>query len=242
VIPNTNYYTCRALNFPPTLQLPNNHYSDDTFKNPLAPSNKAEKEKGQTLFTRRFPNWRGGIDTFKNLFAPSNKTEKEGRHNFFTRRLSGWRGGIALNATLAGAVLLVNVVILATAKAKYTFKDGLATIHASCETAKAVSLTAHVLINILSTLLLGASNYAMQVASSPTRADIDRAHRRQKTLDIGVLSIRNFRWVSRWRLAAYMLLLLSSIPLHFVYVLIWHIFISISNAVLVTNIIIGTIP
>lgn len=54
--------------------------------------------------------------------------------------------------------------------------DGLSIVcSGDCKTAKSVSLTIHILINFPSTLLLAASNYAMQVASSPSRADIDKA-------------------------------------------------------------------
>src|SRR4029077_16642723 len=93
---------------------------------------------------------------------------------FFLRRLSGWRGGMALNATFVGAVLLVNVLILIWAAAKSQFTNGFATVFSGdCAKAKTLTMVAHLFINILSTLLLGASNYAMQVTSSPLRADVD---------------------------------------------------------------------
>ncbi|GME32262.1 uncharacterized protein LTHEOB_759 [Neofusicoccum parvum] len=75
----------------------------------------------------------------------------------------------------------------------------------------------HLAINAASTLLLGASNYSMQVLSAPTRKDIDEAHRRGSWLDIGVLSIRNFASIRGKKLWLWLALGFSSVPLHLVY-------------------------
>jgi hypothetical protein len=123
---------------------------------------------------------------------------------------------------MAGAVLILNVSFLIWGTTSFLVQDGVATVYnGECSTVSGISIASHLLINITSTLLLSASNYAMQVASSPSRADIDRAHEKQRSLDIGVLSLRNFGWVSKGRVLAYGLLLLSSIPLHFMQV---HVF------------------
>jgi hypothetical protein len=130
---------------------------------------------------------------------------------------------MALNATFVVAVLLVNILILICAAAKFQFTNGFATVFSGdCTKVKTLTVVAHLLINVLSTLLLGASHYAMQVASSPLRADVDRAHRKQGWLDIGVFSFRNFKWISKYRLATSGLLLLSSVPLHFMQVISTH--------------------
>lgn len=76
---------------------------------------------------------------------------------------------------------------------------------------------AHLVINILSTLLLGACNYSMQCLSSPTRAEIDKAHNKGVWLDIGVPSVRNLRRLSTARVTLWWLLAISSIPLHLLY-------------------------
>jgi len=69
----------------------------------------------------------------------------------------------------------------------------------------------------MSTLLLGASNFAMQVLAAPTREEVDRAHSKGKWLDIGVPSLHNVRYISKTRRNIYLLLCLSSIPLHLLY-------------------------
>jgi hypothetical protein len=69
-------------------------------------------------------------------------------------------------------------------------------------------------INILSTLLLGASNNCTQLLVAPKRKYISDAHAAGRYLDVGVSSIRNFMAVSRWRQCLCAGLFLSSIPLH----------------------------
>ncbi|KAF1966152.1 hypothetical protein BU23DRAFT_417826, partial [Bimuria novae-zelandiae CBS 107.79] len=60
-------------------------------------------------------------------------------------------------------------------------------------------------------------NYTMQVLSSPTRKEIDRAHRNGKWFDIGVLGVHNLRRIPLKRLMLCSILILSSSPLHLFY-------------------------
>ena len=80
-----------------------------------------------------------------------------------------------------------------------------------------MSLWLHLAINVLSTLLLGASNYCMQCLTSPTREEVDRAHSRHIWLDIGIPSVRNLRRVSWYKIILWWLLAISGIPLHLLY-------------------------
>lgn len=72
----------------------------------------------------------------------------------------------------------------------------------------------HVLINFLSSMLLAGSNYTIQVMSSPTRQEIDRAHRQGDWLVVGLSSFRNWKWIAKKRAILCFVLGLSSIPLH----------------------------
>lgn len=82
---------------------------------------------------------------------------------------------------------------------------------------KEASRWLHLMVNILSTALLAASNYCMHCLSAPTRQDIDEAHSKRRWLDIGVPSIRNLRSISKARVFLWSLLAISSIPLHLLY-------------------------
>jgi hypothetical protein len=72
----------------------------------------------------------------------------------------------------------------------------------------------HLLINGMSTALLCASSYCMQCLSSPTRQELDQAHKKRSWLDIGVLSPRNMKSISGSRRVRWLVLGLSTIPLH----------------------------
>ncbi len=57
-----------------------------------------------------------------------------------------------------------------------------------CSRTEIISAGLHVIINVLSTLLLGASNMCMQLLAAPTRSEIDKAYKDFVWLDIGVPS------------------------------------------------------
>ncbi|KAF2651829.1 hypothetical protein K491DRAFT_579053, partial [Lophiostoma macrostomum CBS 122681] len=85
-----------------------------------------------------------------------------------------------------------------------------------CEEISHINTIAHVSINIIGTLLLGCSSLVMQMLSAPTREDIDAAHSKQSWLDIGVLSLRNVAFFGYARKACWLMLALSSLPLHLI--------------------------
>ena len=115
-------------------------------------------------------------------------------------------------------VLIINIVVVSWASSLPESDDLLPILYrGSCSVVFNANIAVHVLINALSTLLLGASNYAMQLAIAPTRKDIDAAHSRRRWLEIGVPSLRNLLSVSFLRKSCWAILLLSSLPLHLLY-------------------------
>lgn len=134
-------------------------------------------------------------------------------------RYSGWRGGFV--AAIAGVtfVLLLNITCAIVAATAGNPRDGIATAYTGdCKVASRWTTGLHLFINVLSSLLLGASSYCMQRLVAPTRGEIDKAHAKGKWLDVGVLSLRNLSSIKKTRLTLWILLALSSIPLHFLYV------------------------
>jgi hypothetical protein len=116
------------------------------------------------------------------------------------------------------SVLIANVVIVAVLGSKHGISSnrGLIKLYeGDCERVKYMGIGAHVGINILSTLLLGNSNLCMQLLVAPTRDEIDAAHRRKVWLDIGIQSWRNLTNIKPSRMWIWVILLISSIPLHF---------------------------
>ncbi len=119
---------------------------------------------------------------------------------------------------LAAVVLVINLIFTIWAVLRSGVQNGLGTLQdGSCKSTTTLTFWIHLAINVLSTLLLGASNYSMQCLSSPTRNEIDKAHSQGIWLDIGVPSVRNLRRLSTFRIVLWWLLAISSIPLHLLY-------------------------
>jgi len=75
-----------------------------------------------------------------------------------------------------------------------------------CDTVAWLNAALHVLINLLSTLLLGSSNYCMQILVAPSREDLRKAHSEQDWMDVGIPSFRNLARVKRERAAIWLIL------------------------------------
>ncbi|TIA08140.1 hypothetical protein D6C81_09212 [Aureobasidium pullulans] len=86
-----------------------------------------------------------------------------------------------------------------------------------CDQSAKLNSVLHVLINILSTCLLGASNVCMQLLVAPRRSQIDFAHKSYKWLDIGIPSVHNFRTIAWKQKLLWLFFALTSLPLHFLY-------------------------
>ena len=135
------------------------------------------------------------------------------------QRVDGYHFGVLCCAWTSGIVLLLNVVVTIWAGRSFGTRDGIGTLQeGSCKRSSNLSFWIHLIINILSTALLGATNYSMQCLASPTRADVDKAHARGFSLDFGVPSLGNLRYIGRHRMVLWWLLAVSTVPLH----LLWN--------------------
>ena len=147
------------------------------------------------------------------------------------KQLGSWRFTVRAGILVTSLVALTNLCCLIWASTLDT-EDGSATVFegramentnadeglifrkGSCKETKRITFWVDLAINILSTLLLGASNNCTQLLVAPIRKDIDDAHAAGRYLDVGVSSMRNILAVSRWRQWLCAVLFLSSIPLH----------------------------
>ncbi|GAD97804.1 predicted protein [Paecilomyces variotii No. 5] len=138
-----------------------------------------------------------------------------------------WAKGVLMCACATSVVLFINIIltIVATAIAysRYKNQDFSAPVlyQGKCSETKGWASGIHLVINVLSTLVLGASNYCMQCLGSPSREDVDRAHAQRTWLDIGTPSIGNFNFVGRRRFVLWSALLLTSLPIHLMWVLLF---------------------
>lgn len=133
------------------------------------------------------------------------------------RYCEGWRAGATASCIVALIVLVVNASVIAWATSRYPPVGGFGVIFSGgCAEAKRMNTWLQLIINILSSTLLAASNYCMQCLSSPTRKEVDKAHSQGKILDIGIPSIQNLRSIGTDRRVLWIALALSALPLHFV--------------------------
>lgn len=132
----------------------------------------------------------------------------------FGDRFTGWRFGALHFAIWASVVFLINFIVTIWGS---TARDSGVLLDGDCKRVKRLNSGLHVFINILSTILLSGSNYCMQCLSAPTRGEVDKAHAQGKWLDIGIPSLRNVRHLSWKRIILWVLLALTSLPLHLLY-------------------------
>jgi hypothetical protein len=136
-----------------------------------------------------------------------------------------WIKGVVLCSWVMGTVLIINTILtIIAAGLAYGGNNAQNFSFASmykgkCSTAKNWSTGMHLVINILSTLMLGASNYCMQCLASPSRAQVDKAHAKRVWVRIGEPNIWNL--LSRQRGKRQVLgwiLLVTSAPIHLMFV------------------------
>jgi hypothetical protein len=137
----------------------------------------------------------------------------------------GWKGSASLFCIFCTLVFAVNLGVLIWAvqhkrrNGDAADDDGAMILRegsdvSECTKIQTLNKWAHLVINLLSTVLLSGSNCCMQCLSAPTRSDIDRSHGRSKWLDIGIPSVHNFQHIPRKRLVLWLILGISSLPLH----------------------------
>lgn len=133
---------------------------------------------------------------------------------FFTR---GWRRlgvfNIAMEAICGLGILTVFAIAFIHREGNSTF--GSTTIkNDRCDDISKLSIILHILINVVSTGVLVSSNFFMQIVTSPTRKEVDQAHMFLRPLTIGLPSWRNLSSLPLFKKACWLLLFLSSIPIH----------------------------
>lgn len=184
-----------------------NHLRISRFSNSGKQSQSLEYSnfnKWTNLKTRRFALWKS-----PRFFLWRNKDE--------------W-GKVRMCPWIAGTVLLLNTILAVVAviigyskkinKGQFEMVE---LYQGSCDVSNRMATVSHLLINVLSTVLLGVSNYTMQCLCAPSRADVERAHQKHEWLDIGTFSIRNLGVMNWKRRILWGLLLFSSAPIHMVY-------------------------
>jgi hypothetical protein len=135
-----------------------------------------------------------------------------------------WTKGILYCIWFVSGVLVANIILtiiaVVLAHSKYGSGEfGYAPVYqGKCSVAKNSATGIHLVINILSTIMLGASNYCMQCLAAPSRSEVDEAHGKRAWLAIGIPDIAHLvlRAPARRRRLG-IVLLATSFPIHLMY-------------------------
>ncbi|KAJ9492264.1 hypothetical protein VN97_g996 [Penicillium thymicola] len=135
-----------------------------------------------------------------------------------------WINGVLLCAKATTALLLLNITFIAIAAGlanRNTENSASSSFQmmykGSCVLSKRWNVALQLISNVLSTGILGASNYCMQSLVAPSREEVDKHHARGRWLDIGPSSVRNLFVIGRSRLALWVVLLVTATPFHLLY-------------------------
>ena len=201
-----------AIQNTPMVMLPRQSSSESLWSvaSSQKPKTGQDQERSSLLATNTVER---GVKRLDEFLKRSN-----GQFNAWSRqsRFHGWRMGVLLGSCMSAFVLCVNIgLAIYGTTTENGYQGGIADLKVGpAQEVSRWNTTFHLFINAFSTMLLAASNYTMQVLSSPTRVDIDKVHRKGQWFDLGILSIRNLRRIPRQRAALALALAFSSIPLH----------------------------
>lgn len=125
-----------------------------------------------------------------------------------------------LNVSLiisCGLILTICLLSFTLSRPGSTITEAKILFHGKCKTSNNLDLFLQFVINIFSTCVLASSNFFMQIVSSPTRKEIDHAHRSLHSLEIGVSSFKNLGVLSWFKILAWAGLFLTSVPIHILF-------------------------
>ncbi|KAF4428369.1 Acyl- sterol acyltransferase [Fusarium acutatum] len=148
-------------------------------------------------------------------FIPELNPDNERAQTFRTRTA---KRGTMLKLQMSAALLvdvIMSAFLLWSILSYPPNENGVGTfIFDSCDTIRDINAAAHVLINIISSLFLGAGNYCMQILIAPSREEINAAQAKGRALDIGVPSIKNILSIERKRVTLWLFIGIISTTLH----------------------------
>jgi hypothetical protein len=134
---------------------------------------------------------------------------------FKQKYVSGRTVSLRFLATCVAMILILNVAVLIySAKRGPSTSASLLVAQDQCSTIKKLDVGLHALINVLGILALAAVGGFITALSSPSREDLNRAHRVGAWFDIGVPSIRNLKYIGRTRKYMCIIIYLLSFPIH----------------------------
>ena len=161
------------------------------------------------------PKLSGSKSTFSPIQTRYNSYGIQRVVHFSRDRFSGWQMGmiLAIFADLAIFFLVLALTVYTALNFRRTGYQA-TLIDNNCDSVRSWSTWLHLGVNVVCTILLATSSYTMQCLTSPSRKEINKAHQRGNCMDIGVPSFQNLLRTSPRRMLSWLVILLSSLPLH----------------------------
>ncbi len=126
---------------------------------------------------------------------------------------------LSIQSTLAAIVVITNISLTIWATGAHKPEQGTGTLWTgNCSQISWLNSSTHLLLNILSSLFLGAGNYCTQILVAPSRAEVNRAHAQGRFLDIGTPSLFNLRFIKFQRALICGLIVVVTMVLHVLWV------------------------
>ena len=138
------------------------------------------------------------------------------------RGVTGWRAGTRLCCFAVVLCIAIEFVLLiwAVVPNGHNSTDGLVW-EGRCDVVRKLELWLLLPLNIAATVLIGTSNYVMQVMSAPDREEIDQAHRYATPLAVGGIRFKMSKYEDpraykrgKLRRTVWWVLVISSLPIH----------------------------
>jgi hypothetical protein len=132
-------------------------------------------------------------------------------------RMGRSKSMLAMQMLLAVFTCACNIAFLIWAYSVDAPLNGVGSLfEGSCDTAGALNTGAHVVLNVFSSLFLGAGNYCMQVLVAPSQSQVKESNGfGGRSYDVGVHSLRNLMQVRLSKKLLWFGLCLCSTLLHF---------------------------
>lgn len=132
---------------------------------------------------------------------------------------SGWRRAGILNTALIWVLTITVATLLFNSTWRLgsgwsSIRSPVLLFKGGCSKGSQINLALHAVANGIALLVLASSNFFMQILCSPTRKDIDKAYSQYVHLEIGVQSVKNLFFIPKVRSALWLLLAITSVPLH----------------------------
>jgi hypothetical protein len=169
--------------------------------------------EGRTSLTKRTQALRWA--TLRSRPADTHNFSNASRLSKSNFPFNGWRLGLLLTFISVALCLCIEVALLTTGVVVARPQNGTGILYqGSCSRVKYLTVVLLLPINMIGTVLAGASNYLMQCLAAPTRKSIDKAHAAGHFVNIGLLSLQNLSFLPGWKGWLWYAVGFSTIPTH----------------------------